>query len=147
MAGSSSTMAMRRMVQPTIPQRSRRDSRGDPLCQRFAIFHPRPCAFHPRRRRNARAKCTAWRARRRRGPAMGEWAKPPASDSNQGQVMSNSERLDGAAILRREWRELGKIILEGLVAGIVVSIVLALAVFIVTSPALAAAPQSGALYL
>jgi len=59
------------------------------------------------------------------------------------------ERLDGGEILKREWRELARILLDGLIAGIVVSLTLALAVFIVTSPAVAAtsSPPPGALYL
>lgn len=55
----------------------------------------------------------------------------------------------GARILRHEWRMLVRLLLEGFAAGLAASLVLALAVFVVTSPALAATPThpSGTLYL
>lgn len=58
-------------------------------------------------------------------------------------------RIDGTRVLRSEWRTLGRLVLEGFGAGILVSLVLALAVFIVTSPAIAATSSTppGALYL
>src|SRR5262245_8911749 len=79
---------------------------------------------------------------RANGPTAG-------SNSKRGGLVMESERLSGAVILRREWRELGRLVLEGFAAGLVVSIVLALAVFIVTTPATAAtaANPPGALYL
>jgi Ca-activated chloride channel family protein len=63
--------------------------------------------------------------------------------------MADIERIDGEVMLRREWRALARLVLEGFAAGLVVSLTLALAVFIVTTPALAAATpgHSGALYL
>jgi len=62
--------------------------------------------------------------------------------------MADGRRIDGAVIIRSQWRELARFVLEGFAAGLVASIVLALAVFIVTSPALAATPQAtGELYL
>jgi Ca-activated chloride channel family protein len=63
--------------------------------------------------------------------------------------MADTERINGAVILRREWRELARFVIEGFAAGLVVSLVFALAVFIVTTtPAHAAtAGHSGALYL
>lgn len=62
---------------------------------------------------------------------------------------TGSEPIDGAHLLRGEWRTLGRFVLEGFGAGLVVSLVLALAVFIVTNPAMAATAASppGALYL
>ena len=62
--------------------------------------------------------------------------------------MANGQQVDGAVIVGREWRVLARFLLEGLAAGLVASLVFGLAVFIVTSPALAAAPQdAAALYL
>ena len=64
--------------------------------------------------------------------------------------MANVERVNGNAVLRREWRELFRLVVDSFVAGIVVSVVLALAVFIVTtSPAQAAPAETppGMLYL
>jgi Ca-activated chloride channel family protein len=62
--------------------------------------------------------------------------------------MADGQRVDGAVIRRGHWRGLARLVLEGLAAGLVTSIVLALAVFIVTSPAVAATrPPAGGLYL
>ena len=62
--------------------------------------------------------------------------------------MADSHRVDGAVIIRSQWRELARFVLEGLAAGLIASLVFGLAVFIVTSPAIAATPQAtGALYL
>lgn len=60
-----------------------------------------------------------------------------------------TQRIDGTRLFRSEWRTLFRLVLEGFGAGLVVSLVLALAVFIVTSPAMAAtaSPPPGALYL
>ncbi|MFO1311258.1 MAG: marine proteobacterial sortase target protein [Burkholderiales bacterium] len=56
--------------------------------------------------------------------------------------------IDGLSFARGHWRQLVRFVLEGLAAGLVASLVFALAVYIVTSPALAAAPHDGgALYL
>lgn len=64
-------------------------------------------------------------------------------------MMSDTGRTGGAAIGRREMRELARLVLEAFGAGILVSLVLALAVFIVTSPAIAAtaAHTPGALHV
>ncbi len=56
--------------------------------------------------------------------------------------MANVERMSGSVFLRREWRELGRLVVDSLVAGLFVSLVLALAVFIVSTQAAAAAPPS-----
>lgn len=63
--------------------------------------------------------------------------------------MANVDRINGNAVLRSEWRELGRLVLDSFLAGLVVSVVLALAVFIVTSPAQAAPAETppGMLYL
>ena len=62
--------------------------------------------------------------------------------------MANGQQVDGAVIVQREWRTLVRFALEGLAAGLVASLVFGLAVFIVTSPAIAATPDAtGALYL
>ena len=53
--------------------------------------------------------------------------------------MANVNRLTAGGLLRREWRELGRLVVDSLVAGMFVSFVLALAVFIVTTQAAAAA--------
>ncbi len=45
-------------------------------------------------------------------------------------------------MLRREWRGLARLVLDGIAAGLIVSIALALAVFIVTIPA-QASPAAG----
>src|SRR5947209_553690 len=60
-----------------------------------------------------------------------------------------NDRVGGTTISGREWRRLGRIVLEAFAAGLVVSIALALAVFIVTTPALAATASQppGMLYL
>jgi hypothetical protein len=55
--------------------------------------------------------------------------------------MADTERLSGTVIMRREWRALGRFALEGLAAGLVVSLVLALVVYIVSSPAHAGQPK------
>ncbi len=49
--------------------------------------------------------------------------------------MADVERINGSGILRREWRELARFFVESFVAGLVVSIVLGLAVFIANTPA------------
>ena len=68
-----------------------------------------------------------------------KWAKPPALNTRDGDGHDGGRRRsNGAVILRREWRELARFVLDGFVAGLVVSLVLALAVFIVTTPAQAA---------
>ncbi|MFO1322528.1 MAG: marine proteobacterial sortase target protein [Burkholderiales bacterium] len=63
--------------------------------------------------------------------------------------MGNGERLHSSDLLRREWRELGRLVMDSFVAGLVASLVMALAVFIVTTPAHAAVPDTppGMLYL
>lgn len=62
---------------------------------------------------------------------------------------AGSAAIDAGRLLRGEWRTLGRFVLEAFGAGLLVSLVLALAVFIVTSPATAATTASppGALYL
>ena len=57
--------------------------------------------------------------------------------------MANADRITGNDVLRREWRGLARLVLESFAAGIVVSLALALAVFIVTTPAHAAAGDAG----
>ena len=54
--------------------------------------------------------------------------------------MANVERMSGNGFMRREWRELGRLVVDSLVAGMFVSMVLALAVFIVSTQAAAATP-------
>ncbi len=65
--------------------------------------------------------------------------------------MADGQRIqtvNGLSFARGHWRQLARFVLEGLAAGLVASLVFGLAVFIVTSPALAAAPQAtGGLYL
>lgn len=64
--------------------------------------------------------------------------------------MANVERVNGNAVLRREWRTLARLVADSFIAGLVVSLALALAVFIVTTPAAHAAPAEtppGMLYL
>ena len=63
--------------------------------------------------------------------------------------MANADRITGNDVLRREWRGLARLVLESFAAGIVVSLALALAVFIVTTPAYAAGgdAEKGMLYL
>lgn len=59
------------------------------------------------------------------------------------------DHIEGRHLLRGQWRTLVRFVAEGLGAGIVVSFVLALAVYVVTSPAFAATSSTppGALYL
>jgi len=80
---------------------------------------------------------------------MASAAKVAGTDAVGTARGTDSDRIDGARLLRGEWRTLGRFVLEGFGAGLVVSLVLALAVFIVTSPATAAAAANppGALYL
>jgi hypothetical protein len=61
--------------------------------------------------------------------------------------MSTANPLSAHAVLRREWRQLGRLVFESAVTGLVVSIMLALAVFIVSFEAQAAGcdPGRGAL--
>jgi len=54
--------------------------------------------------------------------------------------MANVDRTTASGFLRREWRELGRLVVDSLLAGMFVSLVLALAVFIVTTQVAAAAP-------
>ncbi len=53
-------------------------------------------------------------------------------------TMPQSERIEGSNVLRREWRELGRLALESVATGLFVSLVLALAVFVVSFEAHAA---------
>ncbi|MEO8751144.1 MAG: marine proteobacterial sortase target protein [Casimicrobiaceae bacterium] len=57
--------------------------------------------------------------------------------------MANADRITGNGILRSQWRELARLVLESFAAGLVVSLALALAVFIVTTPAHAAGGDAG----
>ena len=60
----------------------------------------------------------------------------------------DGQRVDGALVIRSHWKQLARFVLEGLAAGLVASLVFGLAVFIITSPAVAATPQgTGGLYL
>ena len=64
--------------------------------------------------------------------------------------MSNADRIEGSSVLRREWRQLGRFALESLGTGLFVSLVLALAVFIISFEAKAAGtsePSQGTLLL
>ena len=64
--------------------------------------------------------------------------------------MPNADRIEGNSILRREWRQLGRFALESLGTGLFVSLVLALAVFIISFEAKAAGtggPSQGTLLL
>lgn len=63
--------------------------------------------------------------------------------------MADVDRITGTGVLRREWRGLARLVVESFAAGVVVSAVLALAVFIVSAPAHAAPANegAGALYL
>jgi Ca-activated chloride channel homolog len=63
--------------------------------------------------------------------------------------MANVDRSNGNGLLRHEWRELGRLVVDSFIAGLVVSLALGLAVFIVTSPAQAAPADTppGMLYL
>ncbi|MEP7328653.1 MAG: VIT domain-containing protein, partial [Betaproteobacteria bacterium] len=56
--------------------------------------------------------------------------------------MANVNEMTGTGVMRREWRELGRLIVDSLLAGMFVSLVLALAVFIVSTQAAAAVPPS-----
>ena len=56
--------------------------------------------------------------------------------------MANVDQTTGKGFERREWRELGRLLVDSLVAGMFVSLVLALAVFIVSTQTAAAAPPS-----
>jgi hypothetical protein len=47
--------------------------------------------------------------------------------------MPHVEQLSANGVLRHEWRQLGRLALESLATGVFVSLVLALAVFIVSS--------------
>ena len=64
--------------------------------------------------------------------------------------MPNADRIEGSSVLRREWRQLGRFALESLGTGLFVSLVLALAVFIISFEAKAAGasePGQGTLLL
>jgi hypothetical protein len=52
--------------------------------------------------------------------------------------MSSANPLSAHDVLRREWRQLGRLVFESAITGLVVSIVLALAVFVVSFEAQAA---------
>ena len=58
--------------------------------------------------------------------------------------MADVDRITGSGVMRREWRELARFVMESFVAGLVVSLVMALAVFIVTAPAHAATVRAAA---
>ena len=58
--------------------------------------------------------------------------------------MADVDRITGSGVMRREWRELARFVVESFVAGLVVSLVMALAVFIVTTPAHAATARAAA---
>ncbi len=57
--------------------------------------------------------------------------------------MAIVDRSTGSALLRREWRQLGRLVVESFAAGTFVSIVLALAVFLVSTQTHAAPAGSG----
>ena len=57
--------------------------------------------------------------------------------------MSSANPLSAHAVLRHEWRQLGRLVFESAITGLVVSIVLALAVFIVSFEAQAAGGDPG----
>jgi Ca-activated chloride channel family protein len=64
--------------------------------------------------------------------------------------MPHADRIEGTRFLRREWRQLGRLALESLGTGLFVSLVLALAVFIISVEANAATtgePGQGTLML
>ncbi len=64
--------------------------------------------------------------------------------------MPHADRIEGTRVLRREWRQLGRLALESLGTGLFVSLVLALAVFIISVEARAASsgdPGQGTLLL
>jgi len=77
-----------------------------------------------------------------------EWANRRLTNPN-GRGFATMADTGRAVIGRREWRELGRFVLEAFAAGLFVSVVLALAVFIVITPAVAspAARTGGTLYL
>ena len=56
--------------------------------------------------------------------------------------MSSANPLSAHAVLRREWRQLGRLVFDSAITGLVVSIVLALAVFIVSFEAQAATGEA-----
>ena len=58
--------------------------------------------------------------------------------------MADVDRITGSGVMRREWRELARFVVESFVAGLVVSLAMALAVFIVTAPAHAAPVRAAA---
>jgi Ca-activated chloride channel family protein len=64
--------------------------------------------------------------------------------------MPHADRIEGSSVLRQEWRQLGRLALESLGTGLFVSLVLALAVFIISVEARAAGggdPGHGTLLL
>ena len=64
--------------------------------------------------------------------------------------MPHADRIEGTRFLRQEWRQLGRFALESLGTGLFVSLVLALAVFIISVEANAATagdPAQGTLLL
>jgi hypothetical protein len=52
--------------------------------------------------------------------------------------MPQADRIDGNLVLRREWRQLVRLALESLGTGLFVSLILALAVFVISFEAKAA---------
>ena len=76
---------------------------------------------------------------------------PPSAGAPPGKsTMSQADRIEANNIPRREWRQLGRLALESLGTGLFVSLVLALAVFIISVEAKAAGagePGAGTLLL
>src|SRR4029079_10934253 len=81
-------------------------------------------------------------ARRRCTPALNEPIHR-LEFHEQGSAMANADPITGSGVLRREWRGLARLVLESFAAGIDVSVALALAVFIVTTPPHAAGSDAG----
>src|SRR4030095_13461466 len=127
MAGSSSTMAILRMAEAYT---ARRDAdRG--ACAfatglpesftAFALFPPDGAAMHAR---NALHRGHAAGGRPRtseKGTTAGSRTRDFRAD-----IMADGQRVDGAVIIRGQWRELARFVLEGLAAGLVASLVFGL---------------------
>jgi len=74
-------------------------------------------------------------------PADATWEStphPPALRLEGKIAMPQADRIEGSGVLRSEWRQLGRLALESVATGLFVSLVLALAVFIVSFEAKAA---------
>ena len=119
--GIKASSGAKNATRPTIPQRNSRPRRVPAPAIGLPQLLAASPLFAPAARRSSRLNCApSGRCRRR----------PPSRVSNADRRLENAEgdgswhrrsrwRIDGSGLMRREWRGLGRLLLESLVAGTV----------------------------